>query len=104
MVDKKLADKNLIDENLVDRNSVETRTAERAAGVWRRRMIVLLPLVAFLALAALFMFRLGAGDPSRIPSALIGHVAPQTGFRRLPASSARARRSPASTARNSRAR
>jgi cytochrome c biogenesis protein CcmG/thiol:disulfide interchange protein DsbE len=41
-------------------------------------MIVLAPLLAFLALAALFMFRLGAGDPSRIPSALIGHVAPQT--------------------------
>ena len=29
-------------------------------------------------LAALFMFRLGAGDPSRIPSALIGQPAPQT--------------------------
>ena len=39
---------------------------------------MLLPLLAFLALAALFMFRLGAGDPSRIPSALIGQPAPQT--------------------------
>ena len=38
----------------------------------RRRLIVLLPLVAFLALAGLFFFRLGNGDPSRIPSALIG--------------------------------
>jgi cytochrome c biogenesis protein CcmG, thiol:disulfide interchange protein DsbE len=37
-----------------------------------------LPLVAFAALAALFWFRLGDGDPSRIPSALIGHPAPQT--------------------------
>ena len=46
--------------------------------VRRRRMIVLIPLFAFLALAALFMFRLGAGDPSRIPSALIGHPAPST--------------------------
>lgn len=44
----------------------------------RRRMFVLLPLVLFLALAALFFFRLGAGDPSRIPSALIGRPAPQT--------------------------
>jgi cytochrome c biogenesis protein CcmG/thiol:disulfide interchange protein DsbE len=44
----------------------------------RSRIIVLVPLVAFLALAALFYFRLGAGDPSRIPSALIGHPAPAT--------------------------
>jgi len=44
----------------------------------RRRTVVLLPLLAFLALAALFMYRLGAGDPSRIPSALIGKPAPQT--------------------------
>jgi cytochrome c biogenesis protein CcmG, thiol:disulfide interchange protein DsbE len=46
--------------------------------VRRRRMIVLIPLVAFLALAALFMLRLGSGDPSRIPSALIGRPAPPT--------------------------
>jgi cytochrome c biogenesis protein CcmG/thiol:disulfide interchange protein DsbE len=37
-----------------------------------------LPLVAFAALAALFWFRLGSGDPSKIPSALIGRPAPQT--------------------------
>jgi cytochrome c biogenesis protein CcmG/thiol:disulfide interchange protein DsbE len=43
-----------------------------------RRLIVLIPLIAFLALAALFMYRLGAGDPSQIPSALIGHPAPTT--------------------------
>ena len=36
------------------------------------------PLIAFVALAALFWFRLGSGDPSKIPSALIGHPAPQT--------------------------
>ena len=46
--------------------------------VRKRRLLVLLPLVAFLALAALFYFRLGAGDPSRIPSALIGREAPAT--------------------------
>jgi cytochrome c biogenesis protein CcmG/thiol:disulfide interchange protein DsbE len=39
---------------------------------------VLLPLVVFLAIAALFFFRLGSGDPSRIPSALIGHPVPVT--------------------------
>ncbi len=46
----------------------------------RRRVsiLVLLPLLSFLALAALFFFRLGSGDPSRIPSALIGQPAPQT--------------------------
>jgi cytochrome c biogenesis protein CcmG/thiol:disulfide interchange protein DsbE len=46
--------------------------------VLRRRLIVLLPLIGFLALAALFLFRLGAGDPSRLPSALIGHAVPNT--------------------------
>jgi len=44
----------------------------------RRRLLVLLPLIIFLALVALFFFRLGAGDPSRIPSALIGRPVPQT--------------------------
>jgi cytochrome c biogenesis protein CcmG, thiol:disulfide interchange protein DsbE len=48
------------------------------AHAWRVRMLVLIPLLAFLALAALFVLRLGAGDPSRIPSALIGHAAPRT--------------------------
>jgi cytochrome c biogenesis protein CcmG/thiol:disulfide interchange protein DsbE len=37
-----------------------------------------LPLHRLRALAAIFWFRLGDGDPSRIPSALIGHPAPQT--------------------------
>jgi len=44
----------------------------------RRRIIVLAPLVLFLGLSALFLFRLYSGDPSTIPSALIGHPAPQT--------------------------
>jgi cytochrome c biogenesis protein CcmG, thiol:disulfide interchange protein DsbE len=43
-----------------------------------RRWVLLLPLALFLGLAGLFMLRLGAGDPSRIPSALIGHPVPQT--------------------------
>jgi cytochrome c biogenesis protein CcmG/thiol:disulfide interchange protein DsbE len=47
-------------------------------GIRRRNILLLLPLLAFLALAALFFFRLGAGDPSRIPSALLGHPAPKT--------------------------
>lgn len=42
----------------------------------RRRVLVLLPLVLFLALAGLFYGRLFSGDPSRVPSALIGRTAP----------------------------
>jgi cytochrome c biogenesis protein CcmG/thiol:disulfide interchange protein DsbE len=53
-------------------------TSQNAAPVRRRRLLVLLPLVLFLALAALFLYRLGAGDPSRIPSALIGRPVPAT--------------------------
>jgi len=44
----------------------------------RRSWLMTLPLLAFAALAAVFWFRLGNSDPSRIPSALIGHPAPQT--------------------------
>jgi cytochrome c biogenesis protein CcmG/thiol:disulfide interchange protein DsbE len=44
----------------------------------QRRLIVFLPLVLFLALAALFYFRLGVGDPGNIPSALIGRPVPET--------------------------
>jgi cytochrome c biogenesis protein CcmG, thiol:disulfide interchange protein DsbE len=51
---------------------------EDTAKVGRRRMIVLIPLLAFLGLAALFVIRLNGGDPSQIPSALIGQPAPAT--------------------------
>src|SRR5215467_11018544 len=44
----------------------------------RRSFLLLLPLIVFIGLAALFWFRLGDGDPSKIPSALIGRPAPQT--------------------------
>jgi cytochrome c biogenesis protein CcmG/thiol:disulfide interchange protein DsbE len=47
------------------------------AGI-NRRVLVLLPLALFFGLAALFLVRLGAGDSSRIPSALIGRPAPAT--------------------------
>jgi cytochrome c biogenesis protein CcmG/thiol:disulfide interchange protein DsbE len=48
------------------------------AGPQRRSWLMVLPLIVFLVLATLFWLRLGDGDPSRIPSALIGHPAPQT--------------------------
>jgi cytochrome c biogenesis protein CcmG/thiol:disulfide interchange protein DsbE len=44
----------------------------------RRSLVVFIPLAVFLALALLFLIRLGAGDASRIPSALIGRPAPVT--------------------------
>jgi cytochrome c biogenesis protein CcmG/thiol:disulfide interchange protein DsbE len=43
-----------------------------------RRWLVALPLVIFAGLAVLFLLRLYGGDPSKIPSALIGRPAPQT--------------------------
>jgi cytochrome c biogenesis protein CcmG/thiol:disulfide interchange protein DsbE len=50
----------------------------------KRRILVLLPLVVFIGIAALFLIRLGAGDASRIPSALIGHPAPVTNLPPIP--------------------
>jgi len=41
-----------------------------------RRIVIALPLAGFLALAALFYSQLGAGDPSKLPSVLIGKPAP----------------------------
>ena len=49
-----------------------------------RRIAVLVPLAVFLALAALFFIRLGAGDISCIPSALIGRPAPATDLPPVP--------------------
>ncbi len=50
----------------------------------RNRLVLLLPLLGFLALAALFLVRLGSGDPNRIPSALIGRPAPMTSLPPVP--------------------
>ena len=55
-----------------------TSADQERAHVGRRRLIVLAPLAVFLGLAVLFVIRLYSGDPSRIPSALIGHPAPPT--------------------------
>ncbi len=42
------------------------------------RLVFIVPLVIFVGLALLFLLRLGGGDASRIPSALIGKPAPAT--------------------------
>jgi cytochrome c biogenesis protein CcmG, thiol:disulfide interchange protein DsbE len=52
--------------------------SSEGSGKKQRNLLLLLPLIVFLALAALFFYRLGAGDPARIPSALIGRPAPVT--------------------------
>ncbi|MCB1477837.1 MAG: DsbE family thiol:disulfide interchange protein [Rhodobiaceae bacterium] len=41
------------------------------------RALIIVPLVIFLSLAGLFYYRLGAGDPSKVPSALLGKEAPE---------------------------
>jgi cytochrome c biogenesis protein CcmG/thiol:disulfide interchange protein DsbE len=56
--------------------AIEGATEGKKLG-WRRA-IVATPLLVFLGLALLFLLRLGDGDASLIPSALIGHPAPQT--------------------------
>lgn len=45
-----------------------------------RMRIYLLPILIFGAMAALFAFALKSGDPSKLPSALIGKPAPKTEF------------------------
>jgi cytochrome c biogenesis protein CcmG/thiol:disulfide interchange protein DsbE len=54
----------------------ETGQSTRKPGALRTALL-LLPLAVFLALAAVFLMRIG-GDHSRVPSALIGSPAPKT--------------------------
>ena len=56
--------------------SVTTNDAKRKSRLIK--IVVFIPLAGFLGLALLFLLRLGAGDISRIPSALIGRPAPVT--------------------------
>lgn len=53
-------------------------TNDDIANSRRRSLAVFVPLAIFLGLALVFLIRLGAGDASRIPSALIGRPAPLT--------------------------
>lgn len=59
-------------------------TSETPTRKTRRSVLLLLPLAVFLGLAALFYLRLGAGDSSFIPSALIGKPAPATNLPPIP--------------------
>lgn len=49
---------------------------DQRPNLWLRRLVVLVPLAVFLALAVLFLIGLNSGDPSLLPSALIGKPAP----------------------------
>lgn len=55
----------------------ETGPERGKSGITIGRLVVLIPLVLFLALAGLLLFRLYAGDPSILPSALIGREVPR---------------------------
>jgi len=50
--------------------------AEAAQAPARSRLLFLLPVLVFVVLAGLFLVRLGGGDPSRLPSALINKPVP----------------------------
>jgi cytochrome c biogenesis protein CcmG/thiol:disulfide interchange protein DsbE len=57
---------------------------DSAAAAGGGRWIAALPLIAFVGLAGLFALRLYSGDPSVLPSALIGHPAPAFNLPALP--------------------
>lgn len=58
--------------------------SSETAGGKRRGILVLLPLIVFLGLAALFYVGLGEGDPSKLPSVLIGKPVPPTDLPPIP--------------------
>jgi cytochrome c biogenesis protein CcmG/thiol:disulfide interchange protein DsbE len=55
-----------------------TDTTEKTTPAKKRNLLVLLPLLVFIGIAVLFLFGLGEGDPSKLPSALIGKPIPVT--------------------------
>jgi cytochrome c biogenesis protein CcmG/thiol:disulfide interchange protein DsbE len=54
-------------------NPVGAANGSRAS---RRRLVAFLPLILFLALSGVFLVRLFAGDPTKLPSVLIGRPVP----------------------------
>ncbi len=51
-------------------------TEQSKSPAWRRWGLAAVPLLIFLSLAGLFWYALGTGDPSRLPSALVGKEVP----------------------------
>jgi cytochrome c biogenesis protein CcmG/thiol:disulfide interchange protein DsbE len=65
--------------------SASNDASKDSAPAGGRRWMAALPLIAFVALAGLFALRLNSGgDPSILPSALIGHAAPAFNLPGLP--------------------
>lgn len=62
--------------SIEQRTAEEPRTATPSRRVWRRRAVVLLPVVIFAGVAAALGIGLGR-DPSLVPSALIGRPVPE---------------------------
>ncbi|MGE0626407.1 MAG: DsbE family thiol:disulfide interchange protein [Hyphomicrobiaceae bacterium] len=56
-------------------NDTDT-TSAGTSGRNRSSLLYILPLLIFVGMAALFAFALGSGDPSKLPSTLIGHEVP----------------------------
>ena len=55
-----------------------TTDASPRSRSWISSWLMALPLIGFIALAGIFLLRLNGGDPSKIPSVLIGRPAPAT--------------------------
>lgn len=60
-----------------------TESVDGVSGGRSGRALVFVPLAIFLAVAILFQFALKAGDPSKLPSALIGKPVPAKDFEAL---------------------
>ena len=58
--------------------------SEPAGLPWRRRSVLALPLVVFACVAALLLLRLNAGDPSLLPSVMIGRPVPAFALQPVP--------------------
>jgi cytochrome c biogenesis protein CcmG, thiol:disulfide interchange protein DsbE len=72
-----------------DPQTYAPEAADKPEGPQRAlRWLYLLPVAIFVLLALLFLLRLFAGDPSKVPSALIGRAAPAFALAPLPGASA----------------
>jgi cytochrome c biogenesis protein CcmG/thiol:disulfide interchange protein DsbE len=58
-------------------SKTDAKIEAQTPGPWsRKRLVLFLPLAAFLGLALLFLSQLGVGDPSKLPSVLINKPVP----------------------------
>ena len=69
--------------DLSEQDLISQQLAAQRGGSSRGRYLLLWPLAVFAALAALFAFALRTGDPSKLPSALIGKRVPAISFAAL---------------------